>query len=110
MSHKVICALVASDQYNAPTLKKACFGTLFAYGKQLLTDAQVSLDEMPQSLMVEMLRDHAARRVEHMPGFEQQLSKIEPFSLLELPSPHDGPDSEAGGSKDAGKNKRKRRP
>ena len=58
--------LELADTNNITTLKKACFGAIFAYGQHLLSDP--NFDELPQRLAVEMLRDFATRRNSHMPG------------------------------------------
>ena len=107
MSATVVSALVIADKCNAPALKKACFSTLFFYGKQLLTDSKVPLDEMPPSLLAEMLRDHAARRVEHMPGFEESLDDIEPFAIISSAETDGGGQ---GGSAASGRKRRKTNP
>ena len=58
--------LELADTHNIGTVKQACFGAIFAYGQHILSNPR--FDELPQKLAVEMLRDFATRRNNHMPG------------------------------------------
>jgi hypothetical protein len=76
-SASVINTLQAAEMHGAATLKKACFETLYVYGQHLL--AEPTLDTLPHETAIEMLRDFASRRVEHMPGVPSSM----PFGMLE---------------------------
>lgn len=64
-SADILHTLKTAEMHNAATLKKACFATLFTYGRHCLADP--ALEALPSHLVVELLRDFAQRRVEHVP-------------------------------------------
>ena len=52
--------LVTSDLHRALALKEMCFESIFIRGTSILLDA--SFNNMPQPLLLELLRDFATRR------------------------------------------------
>jgi hypothetical protein len=69
----IINALKTAEMHNAATLKKACFATLFAYGRDLLADP--AIETLPHKTVIELLRYFAQRHTEHIP----------PIPLPEMP-------------------------
>jgi hypothetical protein len=58
--------LSIADSHSARYLKTACFDNLFVYGQHLFKDK--AIEHLEPRLMVELLRDFAERRAEHMPS------------------------------------------
>ena len=69
----VIEILKIAEMHNAATLKRACFSTLFTYGRDLL--ANPAIETLPQKAIIELLRYFAQRRTDHIP----------PIPLPEMP-------------------------
>ena len=53
--------LTAASLYHAHALKEVCFEYIFVRGKDLLLN-NPAFDDMPQHLLLELLRDNATRR------------------------------------------------
>jgi len=66
-SADIVPTLKAAEAHNAASLKKACFATLFAYGRHLLFDDDEAFETLSHKTVLDMLRDHAQRRAKHMP-------------------------------------------
>ena len=75
--------LEAAESYNAPTLKQACFATIFTYGQQMLADP--AFQTLPQPLLLEMLRDFAQRRIAYVPGVP--IYPLDTFEEVEVDKP-----------------------
>ena len=65
-SADVIGNLKTAELHNAAALKKACFATLFTYGRSFLVEDS-AIEALSHATLVEMLRDFAQRRVDHVP-------------------------------------------
>jgi hypothetical protein len=68
--------LEAAKLYRAEALKKACFSVIFFYGQHFLVDA--TPDMISHELSIEMLKDFADRRKEHIGMQNTVLPKIMP--------------------------------
>jgi hypothetical protein len=76
VSVNIFKTLEAAKLYRAEALKKACFSVIFTFGQQFLVDA--TQDMISHELALEMLRDFAARRTEHMPNMLTPNLKVMP--------------------------------
>ena len=68
--------LVTSDLHSALTLKEMCFESIFIRGTSLLLDA--SFNNMPQPLLLELLRDFATRRTVRTQFLDAEKRQLEP--------------------------------
>jgi hypothetical protein len=68
--------LVTSDLHSALALKEMCFESIFIRCKSLLLDA--SFNNMPQPLLLELLRDFATRRIVRTQFLDAEKRELDP--------------------------------